>query len=170
MGFLDLGKLSRGVLWVVCLLASGRVFTASAEYAGTYVPVGVSLGWTSGSGESGGADERDGGFTLGLETSYVVVTRENNWYGGYLDLMVTPNDEELRVSVGPEGGFFIFGADGGLVMRADTATGEVNVGLQARGLLTLLPVMMPYVGGGFFFDGSPGLFEAGLLFKYPIDL
>jgi hypothetical protein len=159
-------KVSRVVLLAVCLLASALALNASGgPLSGTYVPVGVSLGWTSGSGV--GADEREGGFTLGLEVSYVIMTPENQWYGGYLDLMAAPNDEELRVSVGPEGGAAILGGDAGLVMRANTATGEVNVGVQARGLLTILPIMMPYVGGGLFFDGSPGFFEAGLLCKYP---
>lgn len=129
--------------------ASGHGFNVEGLWVGT----GMNMGF-----------ESDGvGLLVGGEIS-VAELDDTHWYGGFLDVLYAAEGETTRVTFGLEGGYFLFGADVGMTIDADTR----DVGGRVRGLLSLA-MQTVYVGGLLFPDETPVL-EAGVIVKLPIPL
>lgn len=118
------------------------------------------------------------GFTLGAEASAVWLDAKGPkesrkyfpeldgmvWYGAYADVLRDFGADTTRLSFGPEAGYTVVGADGGLLVEFGDTT---RTGFVIRPVLTAGVVTLFYRYGHYFDDKPDNRFhEAGLLLKW----
>jgi hypothetical protein len=117
-----------------------------------------------------GAAGDQGSATL-LTGAEVSVARNGGgfaWFGGYTDVVWLPDRGRVRLSIGPEFGFLMFGVDGGVVFEIDEH--GARSGAQVRPLLSFLFAHGYARFGRTFGEQGRDFQEYGVLLKYPIDL
>nr|HEX4313353.1 hypothetical protein [Kofleriaceae bacterium] len=166
---------------VACSLgaAAARADTCAGPRPDDVTPFlspGITIG-VSGTGTgSGSAVTTEPGFVIGGELSIVRVSQPADcsagsavnaldwlpvirWLGAYIDGVYDTHGNVVRISLGPEVGWEMFGLDGGFLVREQG--GHVSPGFAVRGVLTFGYVQL-YVRGE-----SARTGEAGLLLKWP---
>jgi hypothetical protein len=86
------------------------------------------------------------------------------WWGGYVDLLRDFGRDTTRLTLGPEAGYTVVGADGGLLLEFGdkTRTGFVIRPVLTAGIVTL------FYRYGHYFDSDPDnrFHELGVLVKW----
>jgi hypothetical protein len=107
-------------------------------------------------------------FLVGAELSIAKGTEGFAWLGAYADTVWLPDRDRVRLSMGPEFGFLMFGVDGGPVFELDERGSRG--GIQVRPLLSFVWAHIYARFGRTYGDHGSDFREFGLLLKYPIDL
>jgi hypothetical protein len=134
-----------------------------ADWSGPVGPLllpGVNFGSAAGQGSAT--------VLTGAELSIAKNTEGFAWYGGYTDVVWLPDRDRVRLSIGPEFGFLMFGVDVGAVLEIDEQ--GTRSGAQVRPLLSFLYCHFYARFGRTFGQQGRDFQEYGLLLKYPIDL
>jgi hypothetical protein len=105
---------------------------------------------------------------LGGEVSVAKGTEGFSWFGGYADAVWLSARDRVRLGVGPELGFLMFGVDGGPLIEIDER--GARGGIAVRPLLSFVFVHVYARFGRTFGDRGSTFREVGMLLKYPIDL
>jgi hypothetical protein len=107
-------------------------------------------------------------FLVGAELSVAKGTEGFAWFGGYADVVWLPERDRVRLSLGSEFGFLMFGVDGGPLFELDER--GPRGGVQVRPLLSFVFVHLGVRFGRTFGEHGSTFRELSLLLKYPIDL
>jgi hypothetical protein len=105
---------------------------------------------------------------VGAEVSVAKGTEGFAWFGAYADGVWLPARDRVRLSLGSEFGFLMFGVDAGPVLEIDER--GTRGGVQVRPLLSFMFFHFGVRFGRTFGEGGSDFRELSLLLKYPIDL
>jgi hypothetical protein len=105
---------------------------------------------------------------VGAEISVAKGTEGFAWFGSYADVVWLPARERVRLSLGAEFGFLMFGVDGGPLFEIDER--GTRGGVQVRPLLSFVFFHLAARFGRTFGEHGSDFRELSLLLKYPIDL
>lgn len=156
----------RATAAAVCVLTfaagqayAGKIDEGEHDLGGWYVPYGIHLGASL-------HERAANGWLIGGEVSVVRVhgMLAESWAGGYADVRWDSGLEGLRLSIGPEAGLSILGADAGLLFDYDGD--RLSVGGTARLLLTI-GLAGVYVRGNYVLEPDGWSVDFGVLLKIP---
>jgi hypothetical protein len=117
----------------------------------------------------GSAVSRDpAALLVGAEVSVATGTDGFHWYGSYADAVWLPARDRVRLSLGAEFGFLMFGVDGGPLVEIDERGSRG--GVQVRPLLSFVFFHFAARFGRTFGEHGSAFQELSLLLKYPINL
>ena len=148
---------ARSVALVLLVSSTAHAGGMPRIIADEYVLLGLSIGYLN---------DGDHGGVYGFEVSWVHSGQDVTFYGLYADVRFDSLNEGAMISVGAEWFGYIFGIEGGLVLR--TGRGGHGFGARVRGCVGLAVVS---VCGGGGIESLGGLFgELSVLVKAPIEI